>query len=67
MGDVMPVIEHDEGADDLRRVAYDAWQAGAGSALDDLALRAAAQWAQRIGDHAAERAIDGELQALDAR
>ena len=58
---------HEQDADALRRSAYEAWQAGSGSALDDLALRAAAQWAQRIGDGSTERAIDGMLEVRDGR
>lgn len=70
----MPVIEHNEDdereADYLRLTAYEAWIEGGGptrSDLDDLALRAAAQHAQVIGDTEAERQIDGILSAREAR
>ena len=70
----MPAIEHNEDdereADDLRLWAYEAWASGGGptrSDMDDLALRAAAQHAQIIGDATAERQIDGILAAREAR
>lgn len=70
----MPVIEHNEDdereADELRRTAYEAWMEGGGPArsdLDDIALRAAAQYAQTVGDAQAERQIDGILSVREAR
>lgn len=56
---------------EIRRTAYEAWQAGPDFGrrvdLDDIALRAAAQWAQLVGDGAAERKIDGVLAARGQR
>lgn len=50
--------------DDLRRDAFETWEQG--GALGELDLRAAAHYAQEIGDGAAERTINGELAALEA-
>lgn len=62
--------EDDREQDELRRTAYEAWLAGGSVArhdLDDLALRAAAQHAQVIGDTASERQIDSLLEGREAR
>jgi hypothetical protein len=40
---------------------------GGGAGMDDLDLRAAAQWAQRLGDGKTERGIDGALEVREAR
>lgn len=55
--------------DELRRTAYAAWIGGGPSCsdLDDLALRAAAQHAQIVGNITAEREIDGLLSVREAR
>ena len=58
----MPDPTDEREADELRRAAYSEWMAR-GEALDDLTLRAAAQYAQTIGDLATERRIDGVLDA----
>lgn len=58
---------------ELRRDAYNLWKraAGGGGAvnpvMEDLTLRAAAQYAQLLGDRAAERRIDGVLEQREAR
>lgn len=57
----------EEAADEIRRTAYAAFKAGGATGLDDLALRAAAQWAQVEGDGIAEREIDGILNVRETK
>lgn len=52
---------------EAREQAFGEYRASGPRALGDLDLRAAAQHAQLIGDHAAERQIDGVLAVREAR
>jgi hypothetical protein len=48
-------------ADEARRAAYEEWMISGDVGQGDLDLRAAAQWAQHLGNTDAERQIDDLL------
>jgi hypothetical protein len=50
----------------LRRANFERWMASGDSGMSDLDLRAAAQYAQAVGDYNAERQIDDRLAVRDA-
>jgi hypothetical protein len=63
-------LDDERETEELRRTAYDAWKEGGGPGrhdLDDLALRAAAQHAQVVGDTSTEREINGLLAVREAK
>lgn len=59
--------DDDTEADELRRHAFERWQAEGAGALSTLDLRAAAQHAQAVGDHAAERALSAVVDVREVR